>query len=352
MKKKILYFIMIFAAIAAMFALASCGKKDSETTSETTDIVAELPYINDFKCAYYDVNGEKIEDKSAVLTSDELWVKTNFTLLPDAYAEGKGRFTLKFILSADFVGKIVSANSSATSDKDFTATFTADDKKSKNCEIELRIKINYSTGSFKIVYAYDDEVYTEACELPLNNNKTLLYTYDEATDGYIVSRDSNGSRWLADTEEVYLPDLYDGKPVTSIGQVFFNCKELKSVTIPNGVKEIGEFAFFGCGGLKSVTIPNSVTSIGGGAFEGCPIETATIPNFAISRIPKEKLKTVTITSGYSIDREALKDCVSLKSISISDGVKSIEDYAFSGCCSLMSIIIPDSVTSIGEGAFV
>ena len=34
------------------------------------------------------------------------------------------------------------------------------------------------------------------------------------------------------------------------------------VTIPYGVKKIGDSAFSGCSSLTSVTIPNSVTSIG------------------------------------------------------------------------------------------
>ena len=52
-----------------------------------------------------------------------------------------------------------------------------------------------------------------------------------------------------------------------------------SVTIPDGVTEIGESAFFQCTGLTAVTIPNSVTEIGGSAFSGCTGLTAvTIPD--------------------------------------------------------------------------
>ena len=39
-----------------------------------------------------------------------------------------------------------------------------------------------------------------------------------------------------------------------------------SVTIPNSVTSIGDWAFASCSGLTSVTIPNSVTSIGDWAF--------------------------------------------------------------------------------------
>ena len=44
-------------------------------------------------------------------------------------------------------------------------------------------------------------------------------------------------------------------------------------------------------------------------------------------------------------------CSSLTSISIPDGVTSIEDYTFFGCSHLTTISIPESVTNIGEGVF-
>ena len=56
-----------------------------------------------------------------------------------------------------------------------------------------------------------------------------------------------------------------------------------SVTIPDGVTKIGNYAFNGCKALTSVTIPNSVTFIGGSAFYGCEALTSvTIPNSVTS----------------------------------------------------------------------
>ena len=59
--------------------------------------------------------------------------------------------------------------------------------------------------------------------------------------------------------------------VRSIAPCAFNCFAygLTSVTIPDSVTSIGNYAFYDCTGLKSVTIGSGVTSIGVDAFFGC-----------------------------------------------------------------------------------
>ncbi len=59
-------------------------------------------------------------------------------------------------------------------------------------------------------------------------------------------------------------------------------------------------------------------------------------------------KEYTVTA---IGNNAFRDCTSLTSVTIPDGVTSIGDFAFYGCTSLTSMTIPDSVTSIGWAAF-
>ena len=55
---------------------------------------------------------------------------------------------------------------------------------------------------------------------------------------------------------------------------------------------------------------------------------------------------VTTIGGY-----AFKNCTSLTSINIPDGVDEIGMYTFSDCINLTSITIPDSVLTIGKHAF-
>ena len=51
--------------------------------------------------------------------------------------------------------------------------------------------------------------------------------------------------------------------------LYLNGKEIKDLTIPEGVTSVGNYAFANCYRLLSITIPDGVTSIGGHAFEWC-----------------------------------------------------------------------------------
>ncbi|MEE0977556.1 MAG: leucine-rich repeat domain-containing protein, partial [Bacteroidales bacterium] len=116
---------------------------------------------------------------------------------------------------------------------------------------------------------------------------------------------------------------------------FMDCHSLTSVTIPNSVTSIGEWAFEGCISLTSVNIGNSVTSLNYGVFDSCiNLTSVTIPNSVIS-----------------IGKQAFNDCYSLTSVTIGNSVTYIGKWAFEDCYSLTSVTIPNSVTSIGEQAF-
>ena len=50
---------------------------------------------------------------------------------------------------------------------------------------------------------------------------------------------------------------------------FYQCFSLTSITIPDSVKSIGQYAFASCRAATSVTIGSNVKSIASGAFYGC-----------------------------------------------------------------------------------
>jgi hypothetical protein len=69
--------------------------------------------------------------------------------------------------------------------------------------------------------------------------------------------------------ELTLPDKYNNKNYSIYEYVFYNCSNLTSVTISNGVTLISRSAFEDCKGLINAVIPSSVTYIDWDTFSGC-----------------------------------------------------------------------------------
>ena len=147
--------------------------------------------------------------------------------------------------------------------------------------------------------------------------------------------------------------------VMEIGEWAFNdCTSLASVEIPSSVKKIGECAFSGCESLASVEIPSSVTEIGEFAFCGCKSLSSVVIPSSVTKISDcafkncKSLTSVEIPSSVTeIGGDAFANCESLSSVVIPSSVTKIGYFAFSNCESLASVEIPSSVTEIGKNAF-
>lgn len=234
----------------------------------------------------------------------------------------------------------------------------------RKCEKLMSINIPYSVtligeGAFTncsslesiMVDAENQRYYSQNNCLIYKTTKTLMLGCKNSVipdDRNIMSIGKMAFYHCTDLRNIVIPSSV----VHIDDNAFTNCSNLTSVTMSNGNMVIGNYVFFGCENLASITIPDSVTSIGEHAFEGCTsLISATMPASAISAIPKTNLQTVEITSGESIGDSAFRNCKTLTSVTICDGVTSIEDYAFYGCSNLTSINIPGNVTNIGDRAF-
>ena len=113
-----------------------------------------------------------------------------------------------------------------------------------------------------------------------------------------------------------------------------------SLVIPDGVKEIGEYAFYGCSFTGSLTLPSSVTTIGQSAFSSCQ-------GFTKLELPN----TLSV-----IPTKAFMDCRNLSGeLVIPASVTEIGNHAFNGCKKLNAetgrVTLPKSLKKIGYNVF-
>ncbi len=106
-----------------------------------------------------------------------------------------------------------------------------------------------------------------------NGEGTMIFYSWTDEDHTALEVVSNGDGWKYGGDVVIPASVnHEGEsyPVTRIGdQAFYECHELTSVTIPEGVTAIGKEAFYECDRLTSVTIPGSMKTIGEAAFQNC-----------------------------------------------------------------------------------
>ena len=123
--------------------------------------------------------------------------------------------------------------------------------------------------------------------------------------------------------------------------------KITTFTFGDNVKHIPAYLCSGMNNLVSVTIPDEVTSIGEYAFRNCDKLTAIIvdtANPAYCSLDGVLFnKNVTTLVAYPTGRQG--------AYTIPDEVTNIGSCAFEGCSGLTSVSIPDGVTSIEEGAF-
>lgn len=116
-------------------------------------------------------------------------------------------------------------------------------------------------------------------------------------------------------------------------QAFENCVSLVDLTL--GSRTPGDCSFMDCTGLESVTIGEGVKEIGVSAFSGCT-----------------SLSEVTLPSTLeTIYEHAFDSCSALESVTVPEGVVSLRPRAFYQCSSLQAVTLPSTLKSLGEDLF-
>ena len=187
----------------------------------------------------------------------------------------------------------------------------------------------------------------------------VFYSFDREVNINEITL-PDGLTKIGDVTFAYLPKLktvHIPDSVTSLGDgVFMECSSLENVILPEGLTELN-FTFENCKSLSEITIPESVVVLFN-TFEGCTSLThITIPknvemiDYAFEDCVNLKEVIFLGTEIEEIGLGAFKNCTSLESIVIPDGVEEIVGSAFTGCTSLKSVTLPESLEEIESKAF-
>ncbi|MFV0350820.1 MAG: leucine-rich repeat protein [Oscillospiraceae bacterium] len=140
---------------------------------------------------------------------------------------------------------------------------------------------------------------------------------------------------LENCETVVLPSTLRKIGAYAFDRLGYNKPEL-SLTLPEGLEEIGEDAFV-LANIVNLQIPSTVTTIGTRAFYLC-----------------KKLQTLSFAEGSritTIGAYAFNHCTALKEVSLPNSVTTLEDGSFSYCYALQSINLPSSITTLKNTVF-
>lgn len=187
----------------------------------------------------------------------------------------------------------------------------------------------------------------------------------------------NAAFEYAGLETLTLPEGFN-----SLGERCFKNSKLVNVVLPNSLTEIPREAFYNCRRLQTVQMSDNVTSIGVSAFDNCaylttmnmPLSIETIGNSAFSGCEtwkyEDEMKTPNLKSiGHSVfylcsslncdytvphlwDKlpNSIFRCSGFKSLTLSEGITSIEHSAFLNS-NTQTYNLPKSLKTIGTSAF-
>ena len=182
-----------------------------------------------------------------------------------------------------------------------------------------------------------------------------MFDYEKYKGGYKI---------LGFKDEYYTEDYFElvlPEDTVAIDDGVFAEMNITSVCFPDSLEEICVDAFCDCESLEYISFSSvsRLKSIADGAFSGTSIKHLSLPK-GIEKIDDDaflgckRLESVSFNGCKSlrdIGSEAFSGCVSLKNISLPEGLVTLGYEAFAGCSSLSYVGIPSTLKEMDFDVF-
>ena len=179
------------------------------------------------------------------------------------------------------------------------------------------------------------------------NTETDTYTLSYYTDTTTVT-------------ELVIPDEFDGKKITAIGELAINnADSLQVMKIGKNITSIDKWAVTNCRQLRDIQVaPENefYCSVDGVLFNKEKTELLIYPNAKGAEYAKDgkllKMGSYAVPDGViTIGHAAFYKCYALESVTLPGSVVTIEDRAFQKANNLATVTIAEGLETIGVDAF-
>lgn len=222
-------------------------------------------------------------------------------------------------------------------------------------------------ATVKTVYMAEENEFVRGC------NNLAYIEVDDANpylcddDGVLFDKEMSTLIYypVAKTDESY--KVPDG--VENLGTLACYSAKFKTVDL-NDATTIGNKALYQCNNLETIYIPEGVSEIPEGSIDGKKMQNYIVDENneyyssidgvlytkdkdVLLQFPIGRTGSYTIPTGYNTTTIGARAFLSsnLTSIEITEGITTINEYAFWGCKKVSEFVIPEGVTSIGEYSF-
>ena len=216
---------------------------------------------------------------------------------------------------------------------------------SKYCGMEVITAYKYDKRIYP-VYISEDVVIPPALKLILENLQHVKGAASENLNKYVAKLISSlpvETMKSLETDGEVLVKCKDGSTSLTVpagikiigDSAFKNCEKLENIDFGDEVEVIKREAFRGCKGLKHVVLPESVRRVGDSVFRDCiAMESLVVENDEIE-----------------LGERTFENCASLSSVKLRMGMTELYGGVFNSCKSLVEITLPEKLTVLGESSF-